>query len=90
MRAVVVRVLRHAFGWGFLALGVVGLVLPVLQGWLLIALGALLLSADVPLFGRLVVWVENRFPVVGSAIRRLRRRLFPGDDEPPQAPPPVP
>ena len=73
MRAVVRRVLRHAFGWGFLALGLAGLVLPVVQGWLLIALGALLLSADVPFFGRLLTWIEDRFPLLRATLHRARR-----------------
>lgn len=86
MRAVVRTVLRHAFGWGFLVLGIAGLVLPVLQGWLLIALGALLLSPDVPLFGRLLTWLEVRFPPLRSALHRVRRRVN-GRDNPPQRPP---
>ncbi len=62
-------------GWALLLLGVVGLVLPVLQGWILIAVGALLLAPDVPLFTRLVAWIERRVPAVGGTLRRLRRRL---------------
>lgn len=75
------RVLRHLFGWLFLVLGIAGLVLPILQGWLFIAIGALLLAPDVPLFARLVCWVEKRFPRVGEALARLRRRLDPHGKE---------
>jgi uncharacterized membrane protein YbaN (DUF454 family) len=69
------RFLRHIAGWGLLLLGVVGLVLPVLQGWLLIAIGALLLAPDVPVFARLVCWVETRFPPVRGVLRSVRRKL---------------
>jgi len=67
--------LRHIAGWSLLLLGVAGLVLPVLQGWLLIGAGALLLSPDVPFFRRLVDWIENRFPRLRNTLQRMRRRL---------------
>lgn len=69
------RVLRHIAGWVVLFLGVAGLVLPVLQGWLLIGLGALLLAPDVPVFARLLEWVERRFPAVRDRLQRVRQRL---------------
>jgi uncharacterized protein len=75
MRTALRRVLRHGLGWGLLLLGVAGLVLPVLQGWLLIALGALLLSPDIPVFARALAWVEKRFPRLGGAISRARAYL---------------
>lgn len=68
-------ILRHVAGWGFLALGVAGLFLPVLQGWLFIGLGALLLSPDVPFFRRLVVWIERRSPALERGLGALRRKL---------------
>ncbi|MEW6336632.1 MAG: hypothetical protein ACOY3Y_16640 [Acidobacteriota bacterium] len=68
-------VLRHVAGWGLLCLGVAGLFLPILQGWLLIALGALLLAPDVPLFARIVCWVEDRHPRVRGVLEALRRKI---------------
>jgi uncharacterized membrane protein YbaN (DUF454 family) len=68
-------VIRHLFGWGFLAVGLAGLVLPVLQGWLFITLGSLLLARDVPLFARFVCWTEGRFPPLRRVIRAWRARL---------------
>jgi uncharacterized membrane protein YbaN (DUF454 family) len=75
-------------GWACLALGVLGLVLPILQGWLFIAIGALMLAPDVPLFARLVCWVENRSPRLRSFLARLRARLHRhGGGVPPCSPP---
>jgi hypothetical protein len=71
MRAVI----RHVLGWGSLLLGVAGLFLPGLQGLLLIATGAILLAPDVPIFARLVDWIEDRFPALRSGLQRLRERL---------------
>ena len=68
-------VIRHVAGWGFLLLGVAGLFLPILQGWLFIGLGALLLSPDVLFFRRLLAWIERRSPVLKRAIRSLQRKL---------------
>ncbi|MBZ5590396.1 MAG: hypothetical protein LAO05_17740 [Acidobacteriia bacterium] len=86
MGAGIRRVARHVLGWGFLVLGVAGLVLPILQGWLFIAIGALLLSPDVPLFGRLLRWVEEHFPLLRPHLHRARRRVS-GSEDPPAAPP---
>jgi hypothetical protein len=69
------RLVRHTLGWALLVLGIAGLVLPVLQGWLFIALAALLLAPDVPVFARLTTWIENRFPVLRHPIQRMRARL---------------
>ena len=71
------RVLRHALGWLSLLVGLAGLVLPILQGWFFIAVGAVLLAPDVPIFARLVAWIERRFPHLRGAIRRWRRKLAP-------------
>ena len=73
--------LRLVAGWLLLVLGVAGLVLPILQGWLFIAIGALLLSPDVPLFARLACWVEDRFPRLRSSLRRARRKVASERDE---------
>ena len=67
--------IRHVFGWGLVTLGVAGIFLPILQGWLFIALGALLLSPDVPFFARLLAWTERRFPGLKPTIHRVRVRL---------------
>ncbi len=68
------RVARHVAGWSLLALGVVGLFLPILQGWLFIALAALLLAPDVPVFRRLLDWIEKRFPPLRALIKKSRGR----------------
>jgi uncharacterized membrane protein YbaN (DUF454 family) len=75
-------VVRHVLGWSLLVLGIAGLVLPVLQGWLFIALAALLLAPDVPVFARLLGWIEHRFPALRHPIQRLRARLGHPHDRP--------
>ena len=79
-------VVRHVLGWTSLTLGIAGLFLPVIQGWLFIGIGALLLAPEVPLFARLVCWVEERSPRVRRALDRFRER-FGGHDAPPPCKP---
>jgi uncharacterized membrane protein YbaN (DUF454 family) len=69
------RAVRHVAGWGLLILGVAGLLLPVLQGWLFIALGAMLLAPDVRIFARVLDWIEKRFPALRAPLHRARARF---------------
>lgn len=69
------RILRISLGTILILLGIPGLVLPILQGWLFLALGALLLSVDVPFFDRLVRWIEEKVPPVKKPVQRLRNFL---------------
>jgi len=75
MKSPLGTVVRHTLGWGLLVLGIAGLVLPILQGWLFIALAALLLAPDVPVFARLLHWIEIRFPILRHPIQRVRARF---------------
>lgn len=54
------RWLKLGIGWAFVALGVVGLVLPILQGFLFLAIGFGILSQE-------SAWVRRQ-------LERLRRR----------------
>lgn len=69
------QIVRLSLGTVLLLLGMAGMVLPVLQGWLFLALGALVLSVDIPVFDRMVRWIENRVPPVKKPLERLRRFL---------------
>jgi uncharacterized protein len=68
-------VMRHIAGWTLLLVGIAGLVLPILQGWLFIAIAAVLLAPDVPIFARLLCWVQERSPGLGRAVARFRSRF---------------
>ncbi len=75
MRKHVFRIFRLTLGLLFLALGLIGLVVPLLQGWLFLALAALVLSIDLPFMARFVGWVESRWPGLAHPIQRMRRFL---------------
>jgi uncharacterized protein len=67
--------LRHVLGWSLLVLGVLGLFLPILQGILFLAMGAVLLSPDIPIFRRMVAALERRYPVLGKRLAWLQERM---------------
>jgi len=64
------RIAILAGGWFFLVLGVLGLVLPVLQGWLFIGIGFLLLSREQEWARRALDRLCRRFPALGRQIHR--------------------
>lgn len=66
------KLVRQLCGWGLLALGVAGLLLPILPGWFFIAWGVLILAPDVPFLGRLLDGLSKRVPALRSAIDRAR------------------
>jgi hypothetical protein len=68
-------IIRNALGAILIILGIPGLVLPILQGWLFIAVGALLLSVDIPFFDRMVRWLEEKVPQLKKPLERVRSFL---------------
>ena len=61
-------IIRQVIGWFFIVTGIAGLFLPILQGWLQIAIGAWLLAPHVPFFSRVLCWVERRVPGVKKGL----------------------
>lgn len=66
---------RKVAGWSFLVLGVVGLVLPFLQGFLFLALGLFVMRHQYLWAHRGVGWVEGRWPGTVSRIEGMEARL---------------
>jgi uncharacterized membrane protein YbaN (DUF454 family) len=63
------RVAIIIVGWVFIALGIAGLFLPVLQGILFLLIGLVILSTEYHWAKRLLGYVRNRFPKLGSVIQ---------------------
>ena len=59
-------------GWTLIALGIVGLFLPILQGILFLAAGLVLLSFVSPRMRLLRQRLVSRYPAVGDHISRAR------------------
>jgi hypothetical protein len=66
------KLARQFAGWGLLALGAVGVALPVMPGWIFIAWGAVILAPDVPFIARLLDRLADKVPQLRSAIEWAR------------------
>jgi uncharacterized membrane protein YbaN (DUF454 family) len=55
-------------GYGFLVLGVAGLFLPFLQGFLFLFVGLLILARHAAWAQRLLDWIRRRYPKMGNMI----------------------
>ncbi len=68
MARLVKRIAVLALGWGFLLLGIVGLVLPVLQGFLFLLIGLALLSSESETARRILERLRARYPGLSERI----------------------
>lgn len=70
------RVLLVLLGWLLIALGVVGGLLPVLQGWIFFLAGAALLSLVSDTAMRSLRWTFRPWPRGWRRVLRFRRRVI--------------
>ena len=68
-------IIRQVIGWFFIVTGIAGLFLPIIQGWLHIAIGAWLLAPHVPFFARVLCWIERKVPGVKKGIEWWSRKF---------------
>lgn len=64
------RIAALSIGYGFLFLGFIGLFLPILQGFLFIFVGLIVLSRHAPWASRALRYVHRRWPRFGGLITR--------------------
>ncbi len=62
-------------GWAFIGLGLVGLVLPVLQGMLFLAIGLVILSTEYVWAHHLLRRLREKFPAAARHIDHATERL---------------
>jgi len=75
MKQQIARISRLVLGWSLVALGIVGLFVPILQGILLLILGLWVLSIDSRWAHRCLLKLRLRFPKTHRHAHRLGRRL---------------
>lgn len=68
------RVAILALGWGFILLGIVGLVLPILQGALFLLIGLALLSIESEIARRILHRLRARYPGLSAKIDHAEQR----------------
>lgn len=74
------RLMLLALGWGFILLGLAGLVLPILQGFLFLIVGLLILAPVSPWAAGMVERVRNRAPEGMVERAEEHRERFLGSD----------
>jgi uncharacterized membrane protein YbaN (DUF454 family) len=67
---------RKLLGFSLLVLGVIGLVLPILQGALFLALGLFVLRDQYPWARRWMGKLEARFPRMMAKVETMEARLI--------------
>lgn len=67
---------RKIAGWSLLGLGVVGFVLPVLQGTLFFALGLFVMRHQYTWAHRGMVWMHRRWPTAAKGVEAAETRLI--------------
>ena len=68
------RIIIISLGYGCLALGVLGLFLPILQGVLFIAIGLMILAPYQRWAGRMIEKLEDKFPSFRAVRVQAKRR----------------
>ncbi len=66
--------LKHVLGWLFIVLGIIMLITPG-QGILSILIGVYLLADEVPMFGRLKIWLQQKFPKATDYVHTKGEKL---------------
>lgn len=70
------RVLVAAAGIGSLGLGLLGLALPILQGFLFLAIGFILISISSPRFRAWAITHTVRYPKIHAALEKLEKWIL--------------
>jgi uncharacterized membrane protein YbaN (DUF454 family) len=64
----------HIIGWSFIALGILGLFLPILQGILFLLVGLFVLSSVSPWAERLLHKLRKRFPKISKSFDEAKSK----------------
>ena len=70
------RMLVAAVGVGFIPLGIAGLALPFLQGFLFLAIGLILLSISSPRFRSWAIVHTVRYPKIHRALEKIEKWIL--------------
>ena len=67
-------ILKHLAGWFCILAGIIMLITPG-QGIFTLLIGVYLLADEIPLFGRIKAWLEQRFPKTADFVHRKKEQL---------------
>ncbi len=66
---------RKTLGWGFIVLGVLGTILPFLQGFLFISLGIFILRDQYRWSSKMWQWLEKKWPNATKKVESLEHKI---------------
>jgi hypothetical protein len=67
---------RKVAGWSLMGLGILGVVLPFLQGFLFLALGMFVMRHQYLWAHRGMGWIESRWPTATARVEGMEARLI--------------
>ena len=70
-----VKIIRLALGYGFLGFGMLGGFIPILQGWIFIALGLILLKDHARWARALSIWLRRKHPHLRPAFQTAFKKI---------------
>jgi uncharacterized membrane protein YbaN (DUF454 family) len=70
------RVAIYTVGWGFIALGILGIFLPILQGVIFLLIGLYILSSISPWAARMLDRLRKRFPRISDQFDRAKPKAM--------------
>ena len=68
-------IMLQVLGYTFLVLGVLGMVLPILQGFLFLAIGLIILAKTAPWAERLLARFREKYPDAGRLIDKAEAKV---------------
>ena len=61
-------------GWGAILVGIIGLILPIMPGWIFIFIGLVILSSEYVWAHHLLTRIRQKFPRFGSVLDQATNR----------------
>ncbi len=76
MIPILIRIAAIIFGWLFVGVGIIGLALPILQGFIFLVIGFYLLNRFSPGFKRLILRIRGKHHRLDALLDRLDAGIF--------------
>ena len=68
----ITRILRQIMGWSLILAGMLMCFVPFVPGFVLVAIGIVLLAPYIRVFRRMSAWIHKRYPHMRGPLRRFR------------------
>ena len=69
------KIKRYCLGYGLLFLGVLGGLLPIIQGWMFVIAGLLVLKDDLAITHRLIHYLRGKFPKLEPSFVKAEEKV---------------